>query len=504
MMISIRTKIFLTLLFPSLVLLSVIYINHEKLSSLGASPGLMLSRNYRSIKAAQQVRQHLDEKQNEILRAWLQGTNADDRSITFLQHISALLKTCKDNITEEGEKQIVDRILAHYESYVHWFTRWLQRADHGGEAWPSERNYEFISLTGFLISDLNDLVLINEKAMEVAEQEARQMAGEALSYSLGLFIATILLTTVFSYIVSSRISGPLIGLARSLAGVKEGTGEYPRIPLTTRDEIGFLAGEFNKVFERLKAHDEVRSNRLSAETRKARKAEDTKAQFMADLSHQLKTPMTSLSMSIGILSERLNELPSPSVAQLVETAREDCGRLSSLINELLDISRIDAMLKPRPREVLDVEKVVHESLEPLLNQASEKGVRIDTEIEVGLPAVAIDSLRFPWVITNLAGNAIRYTDRGGRVLIRVERRGQRLYFQCSDNGSGIDEKYLPMIFDRFTQFAERGKRGVIGLGLAIVKEVIEDQGGDIRVESSTGKGTTFTFWIPIQTGEDAR
>jgi signal transduction histidine kinase len=188
----------------------------------------------------------------------------------------------------------------------------------------------------------------------------------------------------------------------------------------------------------------------------------------------------------------------------VETAKEDCGKLSSLINELLDISRVDAMLKPRPREVLDMEKVVQESLEPLLNQASEKGIRIDTEMEAGLPAVAIDSLRFPWVITNLAGNAIRYTDRGGRVLIRVERRGQRLYFQCSDNGSGIDEKYLPMIFDRFTQFAERGKRGVIGLGLAIVKEVIEDQGGDILVESSTGKGTTFTFWIPIQTGEDAR
>ncbi len=84
----------------------------------------------------------------------------------------------------------------------------------------------------------------------------------------------------------------------------------------------------------------------------------------------------------------------------------------------------------------------------------------------------------------------------------VEKRGERLYFQCIDNGTGIQEEYLPKIFDRFTQFSEREKKGHVGLGLAIVKEIIEEQGGDITVESTVEKGTTFTFWIPIRSGED--
>jgi len=85
----------------------------------------------------------------------------------------------------------------------------------------------------------------------------------------------------------------------------------------------------------------------------------------------------------------------------------------------------------------------------------------------------------------------------------VDKHGRRFYFQCIDSGSGIEEKYLPKIFDRFTQFSEREKSGAIGLGLAIVKEIIEQHGGDITVESKIGKGTTFTFWIPLG-GEEIR
>jgi len=157
------------------------------------------------------------------------------------------------------------------------------------------------------------------------------------------------------------------------------------------------------------------------------------------------------------------------------------------------------MLKPWAKESLDIEEVIDTCLKPLRHQAEEKGIQLRTEFEPGLPPIGIDSFRFPWVITNLVGNAIRYTDSGGDVTLAVEKRGSRFYFQCADTGIGIEEKYLPGIFDRFTQFSEREKMGTIGLGLAIVKEIIEQHGGDIRVESNVGKGTTFTFWIPIQT-----
>ncbi|MFW5639830.1 MAG: sensor histidine kinase [Thermodesulfobacteriota bacterium] len=156
------------------------------------------------------------------------------------------------------------------------------------------------------------------------------------------------------------------------------------------------------------------------------------------------------------------------------------------------------MVEPRPKERLHMEAVVFECLKPLIRQAEEKSIHLEIDLEPGLPPVTIDSLRFPWVFTNLVGNALRYSDRGGAVTIRVARKGQRIYVQCIDRGTGIDSKYLPKIFDRYTQFSEREKSGAIGLGLAIVKEIIEAHGGDIRVESSVGAGTTFTFWIPVE------
>lgn len=492
---SIKTKIFFVIIIPALILLFVIYLDYGNLSSLGRSAELILSKNYKSIQTVQNVRQRLEAKQNQVLTTMFQNIKMGRQDPESNSNIIALLNICKDNITEKGEKQIIDNLFANYKKYDSLFYDLMNNND--TTIRPNKLYYEFISLTALLISDLNDLILINEKAMEIAEQETKQMAGQALRYSMCLLVFAILFTLVFGYILSSRISSPLIKLARSLAIVKEGSGSYPRISVATRDEIGFLTSEFNQLFKRLKAYDQFSADRLTAEKLKVRRVKEAKARFVADLSHQLKTPMTSLSMSIGILHEKANRLTREKHMKLLKTAKEDCARLSALVNELVEIAKVDVMLKPRTKEVLNIEKVIHECLRPLLCQAEEKNINIQTEIEAYLPHIAIDSLRFPWVITNLVGNAIRYTDRGGQVVIRAEKRGEIFYFKCIDKGAGIEEKFLPKIFDRFTQFSEREKSGSIGLGLAIVKEIIEQHGGDIKVESKLGKGTTFTFWIPI-------
>jgi len=157
---------------------------------------------------------------------------------------------------------------------------------------------------------------------------------------------------------------------------------------------------------------------------------------------------------------------------------------------------LEAMVKPVVKEKLDAAALIRQCLKPLFKQADEKGVGIAIDVQPELPAVTLDSFRFPWVITNLVGNALRYTDRGGQVTLSVRREGERFYFQCIDSGSGIDPQYMPHIFDRYTQFSDRSKSGTVGLGLAIVKDIIEQHGGDIRVESRVGQGTAFTFWIP--------
>lgn len=491
---SIKTKFFIIILIPALILIVVIYLDYVHLNSLGRSAEHILSKNYKSIQAAQQIRQLIDGNRNLLLMSLFQKTSGNQQGSPFVVDISSLLRICKDNITEIGEKQVIDKLFENYQKYKPLYSNFITDTEHPIKV--DQKFHEFLSLTAFLIADLNELVLINEKAMEDADRQTRQVARKGMQYSMGLLCAAILFAIIFSYILSSRVSRPLTRLAQSLALIKEGKGEYPRIPVTSYDEIGFLTSEFNRLFERLEVYDQLSADKLTAEKLKVRRAEEAKAQFVADLSHQLKTPMTSLSMSVGMIADKLDRLSEEKRLKLLQTAREDCLRLSALINELVDIAKLDVSLKPRPKELLDINNVVNECLKPLTNQAKERKIRLQIDIEDTLPPLAIDSFRFPWVITNLVGNAIRYTNQGGIVTLKVNRQGGRFYFQCIDTGTGIEAKFLPKIFDRFTQFSEREKSGAIGLGLAIVKEIIEQHGGDITVESNVGKGTTFTFWIP--------
>ncbi len=496
-MFSIKTKIFCGIIGPALILLAVIYLDYVHLNSLGRSAEHILAKNYKSIKAALQVKHLLEARQNFIF-ATIQGSNKiawSDRGSH--QEIARLIQVCKDNVTEPGEQQIIEVLFDDYERYEPLFQSLI--TTDVAETSANKFYGELISTQAKLNKDLDTLIAVNEKAMEAAEKETRKAARRAQQYSITLLMLAILSTLVLSYVLATRISRPLTSLAQSLAAVKQGGPDYPQFSATTRDEIGFLSSEFNRLFERLKIFDQISMDELTAQKLKVRQAEEAKARFIADLSHQLKTPMTSLSMSIGILAEKLQGAVGGKHGQLFETAKMDCNRLSALINELVDISRLDTMLKPRPRELLHVEDIINTCLRPLRHQAKEKGIKLREELGPSLAPIAIDPFRFPWIISNLVGNAIRYTDHGGQVTLRVEKRGQRHYFQCKDTGCGIEEEYLPRVFDRFAQFSEEEKAGALGLGLAIVKQVIEEHGGDISVTSKVGEGTTFSFWVPIRT-----
>jgi len=494
---SIKTKIFLVILAPSLLLFFVIYLDYRNLNALGRSAELILSKNYKSIRAAQQIRQLIEEDRNAIILDVFLARKAFPQKLPASGDILKLLNECKANITEPGEKRIIDLLFIKNSEYPTVLGRLSENLGNQNDpSQSSKKYYDFISLTSAIISDINELVLINEKAMETAEQETKRIASAALMYSIGLLIITIIFIAFFSYMLSARLSRPLTRLARILSEIKEGSGQYPQIPVATKDEIGFLTSEFNRLFDRLKVYDQLSLDKLTAEKLKVRQTEEAKARFIADLSHQLKTPMTSLSMSVGMLTEKMDQMTPDTVKKLLETTKEDNARLAVLINELVDITRLDGMKRPGTRELLNIENVIHECIRPLLSQAEEKKIRLKIDVESDLPPIAIDSLRFPWVITNLLGNAIRYTDHSGQINFQVRKQEDRYYFICSDTGVGIEEKYLPKIFDRFTQFSERERSGTIGLGLAIVKEVVEQHGGSIRVDSKIGHGTTFTFWIP--------
>ncbi len=487
-----RFKIFLVCLIPTAALLAAAFLNNQYLSELGASADQILSKNYKSIRAAQEARKTLEQIRNVLLGKASSGAAIPIPAST-LDTLAVNLEVCRQNITEKGERELIDRLFERQRRY-RAAAKEMQENPAGRDG--ERRLADFLGVTAAMVGLIDDMVTINEEAMEHAEQKTRLLALQAQRNAAVLFGVVIVAILVLSYFLSYRIARPLMNLARVLSATREGSGFYPTVKATTNDEIGFLTTAFNRLFNRLEIHDRHRDDILAAEKEKVRCSEEAKGKFVADISHQLKTPMTSLSMGVGMLYERGQRLGAETRAKLIATAHDDCNRLSALINELVDASRLEALSRPRPKETLDVAVVIRECLAPLQKQAGDKGIFLDIDIGTGLELVTIDSFRFPWVITNLVGNALRYTDRGGQIRLSARQRGTRCYFACRDTGSGIDPAYLPHIFDRYTQFSERGKSGTIGLGLAIVKDIIEQHGGDIRVHSLPGQGTTFTFWIP--------
>lgn len=494
---SIRTKLLLGILVPAILLVVVIYLNYFYLSSLGKSAETILAKNYKSIKAAFEISRLIRQRSDLVLTASLGMTPSEALINNQEKRLIELIDICRNNITEVGEKKIVQDLSDLHSHYEKLFSSFLKALSEN-KPWSRESYLELQKIQTRLNSRLDDLVALNEQAMERADLETQQFAQRAKNYSIAILAATGIFVLVFSLLISRSISRPLVELADTLANVKQEQHDYPRFPVTSKDEIGFLTSQFNHLFERLKEYDQLNLEKLTAERAKVRQAQEAKARFVADLSHQLKTPMTSLSMGIGILAGKAKEALDVRHARLLETAKEDCARLSNLINELADLARTDAMIKPWPKELLDVEEMINKCLDPLFLQAEEKGVNLATDFQSGLPKAYIDSFRFPWVLTNLVGNAIRYTPKGGRISLDVERRANSLLFTCKDTGIGIEPQFLSHIFDRYAQFSEREAMGTIGLGLAIVKEIIEQHGGDIRVISHPGRGTTFTFWIPLR------
>ena len=488
----IRFKIFLVSLIPTVALLAAAVLNNQYLGALGASAEQILSQNYKSIRAAQEARKSLEQVRNALLEKAPAG-DLPDIPATALATLADNLQVCRENITEAGERELIAQLFAGHDRYLPLVAS-LKGAAGGWDG--NHRLADFLVLTAEMVDLIDKLVTINEEAMERAEQRTRQLAQRAQRNAAILFGVVIAAILALSYFLAYRIARPLMTLAHTLATTREGSGVYPTVETISNDEIGFLTEAFNRLFTRLEVHDRYRDDILAAEKEKVRRGEEAKGKFMADISHQLKTPMTSLAMGDSMLHERGRSLNPETRDKLIATAHDDCTRLAALINELVDASRLETLARPRPKETLDVGVVIRECLAPLQKQAEAKGVALEIDIAAGLRWVTIDSFRFPWVITNLVGNALRYTDRGGRIRLKAYRRGLRCFFECHDTGSGIDPAYLPHIFDRFTQFSERGKSGTIGLGLAIVKDIIEQHGGDIQVHSRSGEGTRFTFWIP--------
>lgn len=221
--------------------------------------------------------------------------------------------------------------------------------------------------------------------------------------------------------------------------------------------------------------------------------DELKRSFISTVSHQLKTPLTSIRMALHLLLEEKVGNVNPKQGDLLIAAREDSERLNSIIDNLLDINRIES-----GKAVLEIHRtspyrIVAEAVESFRNTARNKGVNLVSNLTGDLPDVQADTRQIGYVFANLLNNALKYTPSGGSITISAEIIENHVWFLVTDTGKGIPETYLSAIFDRFFRVpGQEGRQGT-GLGLAIVKEIVEAHGGIVRVTSKEGRGSSFIF-----------
>ena len=258
--------------------------------------------------------------------------------------------------------------------------------------------------------------------------------------------------------------------------------------------------EFTLRYELDKSHRE-----LEETNRKLVELDRLKSRFFANISHELRTPLTLLLSPLETLLQRFAGQVDNGVHELLLTMHANGMRLLKLINDLLDLIRLEAgrmEIKNEPVEVADFIKGLASAARQV---AEDKQIKLETYTDLRLGVVAADSDKVEKVVLNLLFNALKFTPAGGRVELRAEKQAEELVFVVNDTGIGIAEKNLPFVFDRFWQAdssAQRRYQGV-GIGLALVKELTEMMHGTVVVESQEGKGTSFTVRLPYQKAEPA-
>jgi NtrC-family two-component system sensor histidine kinase KinB len=277
----------------------------------------------------------------------------------------------------------------------------------------------------------------------------------------------------------------------------------PPVPDPARDVIGVPAGEATAYYQFSVAPIKVRTDSLFGvilmlrDITRLKELDRLKSEFVMTASHELRTPLTGIAMSLALLREKSFEKLGEKERVLLDAAEEEAGRLRALIDELLDLSRIETGRLTLEFRRTPAALLAEKAISLMKSQADHENVSLESELPENLPEIKADPNKLTWVLVNLIGNALRYTNNGGHVRVKTALSGNYVHLSVADDGVGIPEKDQARIFEKFVQLESSKTSGGSGLGLAICKEIVRAHGGVIWVESKVGQGSTFTFAVPV-------
>ena len=221
-----------------------------------------------------------------------------------------------------------------------------------------------------------------------------------------------------------------------------------------------------------------------------------KTDFIATISHELKTPLASSDFSLKLLED--NRIGKEEQKELIQQLKNDNQRMLRILSELLNMSQVEAGKIQLDIQPVSAYAIVENSINAVNTAAREKELHIEKEMQAGLPEIQADPEKITWVLNNFLTNAIRYSPAASAIVVDVHKVDKHISFSVSDKGQGIDEMYLNRIFERYFQIPGRSDKKGSGIGLAICKEFIEAMGGKIWVKSKFGEGSKFGFDLALQ------
>lgn len=607
---TLRKKILIGYGIALILMIIVVVWAFINLSWLGNASDAILQENYRSILAAENMINAIERQDSATL---LLINGYDDQGLQqFRENESQFLQwlgRAKDNITIEGEQQIINTIDSSYASYLVSFSK--LRSQYQLAPAQAAAFYHENVLPAF--KEVRDICIrlrdVNQETMYEASDRASAIADRAIWSMIFIGIAVVVTGLGFSLLLSNLIARPVRQIVEATKTIAEGNYEV-EVNTGSSDELGSLAKEFNVMARKLKAYHDLNVERIVMEKHKSeaiirsiddgivvvdadfritgmnptaakvfgvntneahnrhflevvkdeqlfdyvkqsaqsgkspvieegknvltveqngqthhylfsitpvqerrhslldvilllrdvtrlKELDRMKSEFVMTASHELRTPLTGIGMSVDLLLESAMQKLNAKEQQLLSAAHEEVQRLKALVNDLLDLSKIEAGKIELEFEQVPVLMLLEKAVSVLKNQAEEKSIELSLEVPDDLPDVKVDANKITWVLTNLIANALRYTERGGHIRLFSEQVNRRVNISVSDDGAGIPYEYQSRIFDKFAQVKSDKIAGGSGLGLAICKEIVRAHNGNIWLESKPGEGSTFTFTLPV-------
>lgn len=577
-------------------------------SYLGSHSQTILKDNYRSVLAAQRMKEAIERMDSAALFIVAgqreKGLEQAEKSRLVFE---SELKVQEGNITEAGEKQLTEQLRAAWTDYQAKFDRLKSTA---GPEEAKQLYFSDLEVIFYRVKSAADQILaINQDTMVRKSDEVLRTAERMNAITITVALVALVLGLFVSSLLTRRMLRPLSALSEATHRLGEGHFDA-RARVHGADELAHLAHDFNAMAARLaeyrksslgellQAHlsmqaaidslpdpviifsvtgdiqnsnhaaqtllgirsdgpakeplkamdatmrgllERMRSHVLSGkgafsprgfedavqlptvlgdrfflpraapvyETRgvivgativlqdvtRLRRFEELKNDVVATIAHEFRTPLTSLRMAVHLCTEQAAGPLTDKQSELLYGAREDCDRLQAMVDDLLDLSRIESgkvELYPLPTLA---SALIENAVDQAKGEADGKGLSLSADVPIPEARVLADHERIGHVFSNLIGNALRHTPRDGQVTLGASLINGAVRFTVVDTGQGIPREYQEKIFDKFYQVPETGPKGT-GLGLYIAKEIVRGHGGDMGVESEPGKGCTFWFTLP--------